>query len=116
MNFAIGAGPPRRINHEAADSSIPRRAQITRNQRRNAPQPTTSQQDSEEDSDGESNRPNPFAGEKMGAKKRAKLEAKAEKRQQREAEMLAREVKLTNKNSILSTIMLIASIILLVFL
>lgn len=29
----------------------------------------------------------------MGAKKRAKLEAKAEKRQQREAEMIAREVK-----------------------
>lgn len=86
-------GPSRRINNsEAADSSIPRRAQIVRNQRRNVAQPTTSHQDSEEDSDGESSRQNPFAGEKMGTKKRAKLEAKAEKRHQREAEMLAREV------------------------
>lgn len=87
------AGPSRRINHgEAVDSSIPRRAQIVRNQRRNVAQPATSHPDSEEESDGESNQQNPFAGEKMGTKKRAKLEAKAEKRQQREAEMLAREV------------------------
>lgn len=86
------AGPSRRIiQNEAVDSSIPRRAQIARNQRRNAPQAPTTQQESE-DSDGEPNRPNPFAGEKIGAKKRAKLEAKAEKRQQREAEVLAREV------------------------
>lgn len=86
------SGPSRRINHgEAADSSIPRRAQIARNQRRNAPQAATSHQDSE-DSDGETNRPNPFADSKIGAKKRAKLEAKAEKKQHREAEMLAREV------------------------
>lgn len=56
------------------------------------PQPSTSHQDSDNSED-EANRPNPFAGEKMGAKKRAKLEAKAEKRQQREAELIAREVK-----------------------
>lgn len=85
--------PPRRINlAEASDSNIPRRAQIARNQRRNAPQATTSHQDDSEASDDEPNKPNPFADAKIGAKKRAKLEAKAEKRQQREAELIAREV------------------------
>lgn len=91
--FQTGPSPSRRINRgEAADSSIPRRAQIARNQRRNAPQATTTQQDSE-DSDDDTTKPNPFADAKMGAKKRAKLEAKAEKRQQRETELLVREVK-----------------------
>ncbi|XP_055317076.1 DDRGK domain-containing protein 1 [Sitodiplosis mosellana] len=80
------AGPSRRINH-VVDSDIPRRAQIARNQRRNAPQPVASQEGEEDSDGGEPNR------EKMGAKKRAKLEAKAEKRQQREAEMIAREEK-----------------------
>lgn len=88
-----GAAPARRINQgEAADSSIPRRAQIARNQRRNAPPAATSQQQESEESDDNAAKSNPFADTKMGAKKRAKLEAKAEKRQQREAELEAREV------------------------
>lgn len=86
-------GPSRRINQgEASDANIPRRAQIARNQRRNAPQTTTSNQDSD-DSDAETSKPNPFAEAKIGAKKRAKLEAKAEKQRQREAEVVVREVK-----------------------
>lgn len=88
-------GPTRRINQgEASDANIPRRAQIARNQRRNAPQPQAQPQQDSDESDADSNRPNPFAGEaKIGAKKRAKLEAKAEKQRQREAELIAREVK-----------------------
>lgn len=87
------AGPSRRINlGEAGDSNIPRRAQIARNQRRNAPQPSQ-QQDDSEDSDAEPDKPNPFAEAKIGTKKRAKLEAKAEKQKQREAETIAREVR-----------------------
>lgn len=92
MNWNIGAGPSRRINqNDASDANIPRRAQIARNQRRNAPQPTTSHQESDE-SDGDTSRPNPFAEAKIGTKKRAKLEAKAERQRLREAELVAREV------------------------
>lgn len=82
----------RRINRNEANDDIPRRAQIARNQRRNAPQQVV--QEESEDSDTGESRPNPFAeGAKMGAKKRAKLEAKAEKRHQREQELVAREDK-----------------------
>lgn len=89
----IDVGPSRRINQgDASDSNIPRRAQIARNQRRNAPQASTSHQEESDDSEGESNRPNPFAETKMGTKKRAKLEAKAERQRLREAETVAREV------------------------
>lgn len=89
----LDAGPSRRINQaDASDSNIPRRAQIARNQRRNAPQQQTTSQDSDE-SDDDSNRPNPFADAKIGTKKRAKLEAKAERQRLRESEQIAREVR-----------------------
>lgn len=96
--YGLGIGTPRRSNHgESETLSIPRRAQIARNQRRNVPQPSTSHKDSSDDeqdqSDDNCNRP-AFTGEKIGVKKRAKLEARAEKRQQREAEAIAREVKI----------------------
>lgn len=91
------AASPRRNIQANTDPSIPRRAQIARNQRHRQQQATTSQQQqqpSDDDSDDDTERPNPFAeGAKMGAKKRAKLEAKAEKRQQRENELIAREEK-----------------------
>lgn len=92
VNF-IGTGPSRRIpQSDASDANIPRRAQIARNQRRNAPQPSTSHQESDE-SEEEPNRPNPFAEAKIGTKKRAKLEAKAERQRLREAELVIREVR-----------------------
>lgn len=85
----------RRINrNEANDAQIPRRAQIARNQRRNAPNQASNAPEDSENSDGEPDRPSPFAeGAKIGTKKRAKLEAKAEKRIQREQEQIAREDK-----------------------
>lgn len=97
----IGAGPSRRINQaDAPDANIPRRAQIARNQRRNAPQQSeaaAAQQESEDSDDGDTSRPNPFAEAKIGTKKRAKMEAKAEKQRLREAELLLREVPLNSK-------------------
>lgn len=95
--FVESVGERRRNVLVNTDSSIPRRAQIARNQRHRNPAPqttTTTNQQSDNESDEVAERPNPFAeGAKMGAKKRAKLEAKAEKRQQREAELVAREEK-----------------------
>lgn len=84
----------RRINrNEVLDTSIPRRAQIARNQRHRNTQAATSHQDSDDSNDDE-NRSNAFAeNSKIGTKKRAKLEAKAERKIQREQEMVAREEK-----------------------
>lgn len=106
MKHTYGLGiAPRQGNHgESETLLIPRRAQIARNQRRNVPQPSTSNNESSEDEHGQSddncNR-SALTGGKMGVKKRAKLEARAEKRQQREAEAIAREVKLVNEQIIL---------------
>lgn len=90
--------PNRVLRPEISDTSIPRRAQIARNQRHRSARASDSQtsavadaENSESDGDATESRPNPFAEEKIGSKKRAKLEAKAEKRQQREAEQQARE-------------------------
>lgn len=93
--FCLGPQQARRINrNEANDAQIPRRAQIARNQRRNAPNQAANTHEDSADSDGEPDRPSPFVeGAKIGAKKRAKLEAKAEKRVQREQEQIAREEK-----------------------
>lgn len=101
LRTILGAGPSRRINQaDASDANIPRRAQIARNQRRNAPQQTAaaSHPESEDSDDGDTSRPNPFAEGKIGTKKRAKLEAKAERQRLREAELVAREVTLNELN------------------